>query len=94
MQRKLLYFGSKSCPPCRRIKKEFVDAELVPNLEPEQVHIILCDDNVQLAKKFHIIHTPTFVLIDEHDDEYERYIGSTHPSADEMINWLQGGYYD
>ena len=86
--RNMMYFGDKTCAPCRRIKKEFVDNTILPNVEQEQVSVIICNDNPQIAKKFHIKRIPTIVL-SENDEEIRRYEGVV-PNGDKIVDWLTG----
>ena len=91
--RKLLYFGSVHCPPCKFIRKSFVEPEIAAEV-PEQVEFLMCEDNLQLVKQYHIKHTPTMILLDENGKEAARYVGSIHPTGDQIVEWLQGGKHD
>ena len=49
--RKLLYFGSVHCPPCKFIRKTFVEPEIESEV-PDQVQYIACEDDMKLVKKY------------------------------------------
>lgn len=91
--RKLLYFGSTHCPPCKFLRKTFVEPEIESEV-PDQVEYITCEDNMKLVKQYGIKHTPTMILLRSDGTEAARYVGSIHPSGDQIVEWLQGEDHD
>ena len=91
--RRLIFFESRTCPPCRYIRKTWLEKIEDLLADTNQIETIVCDDNYSVCKQYEIQQTPTIVLMED-DVEKERYIGSRHPSVMGVANWLEGSDKD
>lgn len=91
--RKLLFFESRTCPPCRYIRQTWLSKIEDLLIDANQIEIIVADDNYSLSKQYKIKQTPTIILMED-DAEVERYIGSKHPSVKKIVAWLEDDNHD
>jgi thioredoxin 1 len=68
---KYLYFSAPWCGPCKMLAPKM---ELVAEADIT-VEKILVDDNAEMTQKFGIRNIPTVILIDENENEIERFVG-------------------
>jgi thioredoxin 1 len=67
---KYLYFSAPWCGPCKQLAPKM---ELVA--ETVTVEKILVDSDTETTEKYGIRNVPTVVLIDENENEIERFVG-------------------
>jgi thioredoxin 1 len=67
---KYLYFSAPWCGPCKLLAPKM---QLVADEVP--VEKIIVDDNVETTQKFGVRNIPTVILIDENENEIERFVG-------------------
>lgn len=89
MMRRLLFFESRTCPPCKYIRKTWLEKIEDLLADTSQIETIVCDDNYSVCKNYKIQQTPTIVLLED-DVEVARYIGARHPSIMDVAKWLEG----
>jgi len=68
---KIKVYSQSNCNPCKALKKQLEEANLVTNLE-----FILLDDNPSLAKELNIRTVPMTILFDDSGNEVRRISGS------------------
>jgi thiol-disulfide isomerase/thioredoxin len=73
---KIYFFSGKFCGPCRMIKNR---------LKENNIHIIDIEENTELAIKFKVMNVPTFVKVDNQDNEISKKIGAMSPQ--EILNF-------
>lgn len=87
--RRLLLVTSNTCPPCKRLKRLFWDAEIVPHAGGNAEHIPV-EGNFTRVRELQVKHSPCILL--EQDGETKAvFYGENHPSARELLSWLDGG---
>ena len=67
---KYLYFSAPWCGPCKQLAPKM---EIVA--ETVSVEKILVDEDAETTQKFGVRNIPTVVLIDENQNEIERFVG-------------------
>lgn len=67
--KKILKISAAWCMPCRQLKKELEDFELVPILEFD------ADENEQLCNDYNIRSIPSLIFLGEDDKELSRHVG-------------------
>lgn len=68
---KYLYFSAPWCGPCKVLAPKM---EILA--ESVTVEKILVDDNQEMTAKFGVRSIPTVILIDENENEIERFVGT------------------
>ena len=67
--KKILKISSTWCGPCRQLKKELEDFDLVPIIEVD------ADKDEQLCNDYGIKSIPTLIFLDEKEQEVFRHVG-------------------
>ena len=73
--RKIYFFSGKFCGPCRMTKSRLTEEFIKEN----NIHIIDIEENTELAIKFKVMNVPTFVKVDNQDNEISRKLGAMSP---------------
>ena len=69
MVTKIYKVGAEWCGPCRQLKQELKDFDLVPIIE------IDADENETFCEKYNIKNIPVLLLCDKEDDVVYRHVG-------------------
>ena len=69
MVTKIYKVGASWCGPCRMLKQELKDFELVPIIE------IDVDENEAFCEKYNIKNIPVLLLCDENDNVEYKHVG-------------------
>ena len=69
MVTKIYKVGSEWCGPCRLLKQELKDFDLVPIIE------IDADENETFCEKYNIKNIPVLLLCNKEDDVVYRHVG-------------------
>ena len=69
MVTKIYKVGASWCGPCRMLKQELKDFELVPIIE------IDADEDEAFCKKYNIKNIPVLLLCDENDNVTYKHVG-------------------
>ena len=69
MVTKIYKVGASWCGPCRMLKQELKDFELVPIIE------IDADENEAFCEKYNIKNIPVLLLCDENDNVEYKHVG-------------------
>jgi len=79
--KKILKIGAAWCGPCRQLKKELEDFDLVPILEFD------ADENEQLCIDYNVKSIPLLIFLGENDVELNRHVGFiTKKDLTDLIN--------
>ena len=85
----LLYFISKSCVPCQKMK-----SELAPSLPSVLNQLIWYDVDVEvdkeIVKKFNVTSTPTYIIVNGQEQILKNGMG--YKTVTEFGNWLASPY--
>ena len=80
---KILKISGSWCAPCRQLKKELENFDLVPILEFD------ADENDKLCTDYNIRNVPTLIFLDAEDKEIKRHVGFISKDAlEKLINEL------
>lgn len=74
---KIMKFGAPWCGPCRvqdKILNEMVD-------EGYNVEFINVDEHEELADKFGVSNVPSIIILDDENNEVNRFIGLTQKNV-------------
>lgn len=66
---KILKFSTSYCGPCRLLKKELEDFDLIP------IESIDADENEELCLKYNVRSVPVLIFLGENDTELGRRVG-------------------
>lgn len=69
MVTKIYKVGASWCGPCRMLKQELKDFELVPIIE------IDADEDEAFCEKYNIRNIPVLLFCDDNDNVLDRYVG-------------------
>ena len=69
MVTKIYKVGAEWCGPCRQLKQELKDFDLVPIIE------IDADENETFCEKYNIKNIPVLLLCNKEDDVVYRHVG-------------------
>ena len=71
---KLLVFKQKNCTPCK-MAEQFYKGQL--GVEPDETHFVASgnEESDNLAMKYMVMQSPTFVLVDDEGNEIEKVRG-------------------
>lgn len=79
--KKILKIGAAWCGPCKLLKKELEDFDLLP------IESIDADENEELCLKYNIRSVPVLVFLGENDKELGRHVGFiTKKDLTDLIN--------
>lgn len=85
----VLFFTSRSCPPCERMKKD-----VLPNTSVQQAlgnylyYVVNYETEPAMFQKFSVQATPTIMMIDGTERMVKQNTG--YMAADQLVNWLGG----
>lgn len=67
--KKILKIGATWCGPCKQLKKELEDFDLIP------IESIDADENEELCLKYNVRSVPVLIFLGEKDTELGRHVG-------------------
>lgn len=81
---KLIQFSQNDCNPCT-IASNFIEHEL--NTKADEIHYLFDgnEESTDLAIKYSVMQTPTFVLIDDEGEEIEKVLGANKPNIESIF---------
>lgn len=79
---KVLKFSTSYCGPCRQLKKELEDFDLIP------IESIDADEDEELCLKYNIRSVPVLIFLGENDTELGRRVGFI--SKKDLIDLING----
>lgn len=79
---KILKFSTSYCGPCKLLKKELEDFDLIP------IESIDADEDEELCLKYNIRSVPVLIFLGENDTELGRRVGFI--SKKDLIDLING----
>lgn len=79
---KILKFSTSYCGPCKQLKKELEDFDLIP------IESIDADEDEELCLKYNIRSVPVLIFLGENDTELGRRVGFI--SKKDLIDLING----
>lgn len=79
---KVLKFSTSYCGPCKQLKKELEDFDLIP------IESIDADENEELCLKYNVRSVPVLIFLGENDTELGRRVGFI--SKKDLIDLING----
>lgn len=81
--KKILKISAVWCGPCRQLKKELENFELIPIFEFD------ADENEELCNDYNVKSIPSLIFLGENDKELHRHVGLiSKEDLEKLINQL------
>jgi thioredoxin-related protein len=86
-----LFFGTKSCSWCEKLKNTTFEDEKVSEKMSELIYFY-CDasENKQLSRKYKVVGVPAYFILDKNEEIIKS--GKGFKNSNEFIKWLETGY--
>lgn len=82
---KLIKFGASWCIPCANLESRLKKINLSIDLASYDV-----EEEVELTEKWKVRNVPTVILVDENENEVNRWVGNFDPNV-ELKEFIKNG---